>query len=483
MAAGAPAEPKGAVTAMRMVQEARLFRVLEQLRRQQHNKILMETRRAVGEAHDAEAELVFAFDRTSFAESQLLQLASATGLSVGRAHNGGNPLEELSARWQRLEHQRKVEAAEAAMHRHQELRTELGERHEETALAVARLRMLQGLCLLGAGDKPARGDSVTSALRRCEENLLGSCSASSQVEALAAEFEAASPLGLVVPLLRGQRPGDPEGSTTSSSSCVGARGRWLLTAAKSVPTEGNNNAAISRGTATKRSEEDARLQHLVEDLSNMDKSHAPAGGGPPHAKGRAGTSAAVMMLRRELADAYAHLAELDDVSIEEELSALHRRCEEADAEKVALEAAAEAAAEGASTRNKNELAELRNQIKQEEFKNETPVHVYSRRNSGAQITLAPQAAAATAIIQSVAQDSDPCSGLSASLDSTPLAPGSPRVLLPARSPPARQLKPDEARAIQRRRAALIKEQKHSCPDPATPLGNGIGGAAEAPAAT
>lgn len=346
--------------AAQMAQEARLFRALYQRRRHQHAEALAEARRAAAEASVAERELVFATDRAEFARDQLKRLDAPSGLSA----TARRP-DEFSTRWQQMEHERQLETTEAILKKHQELRSELCLRRQRSALAVARLRAMRGLCEFGLSGV-ASGGSLASTMRRCEEDLLTAGCSRPVVEPLAVELEAASPLGLAVPLLQGKKLGDSESSTMEAFRTVAAG--WPR----------------AEGEA-----EEARLRRLVQELA--DQREALRGelreerAVVPHRY----AMSEVLMLRRELADAYEALAELDDPSLEGQLVSLRARCEETQAEHVALEArivearvvpslgagavfsGSEIALSAAEltvrvARNQSEIAELRERLRVEE---------------------------------------------------------------------------------------------------------------------
>jgi len=195
MAAGTMGPSDEGTLGATLGQEARLFRELYLRRSQQYASVAVETRSVVAEADQADAELVYMLDRAQFAEDQLEQLVS---------HGWTGGPNELANRWRWMQHRRLSEAAEEALQKHQELCSELAEWREHSAVAIAHLRALRALgALSGSEVHSGVENSLASVLRRCEESLLKAGSSWGEIASLAAEFEAISPLGLVLPILQG----------------------------------------------------------------------------------------------------------------------------------------------------------------------------------------------------------------------------------------------------------------------------------------
>lgn len=365
--------------------EVRLLRALRQHHGRLHAKACEDARRAEVEAAEAEAALVFAMDRASFASEQMGHLTASAGPVIA--------MEEVASRSVLEGHRVRQEAAEEAARQRQDLLAELSERRSRSAAAVARLRLLRALCAL-SGTGPGTTCGLASLLWRCEEALLsgGGLAAGAtlqpSVEALAAEFEAVSPFSLVLPILQAPhakptardaealadaQPLAPGAGSPIGGGSLGSRGRWLLAAssppqppsARPPAAEIGVGGAISAGAGDS---EEAGLRKTVEDLTGRqrvlraelqearDRGRRREAHDDLHSSGSAGAArttsvvagaaaeelrqrhwAEAAALRRELADCYERLAELDDNALEEELVGLRAGYEEAKAEHALLE--------------------------------------------------------------------------------------------------------------------------------------------------
>lgn len=327
-----------------LAHEARLLRGLHRRREQQCASLRAAADAEVEEAVEAEMALVFAAGRSEYAEDQLERFKQRAQDSVAalrlekqelqvdlgqrhlksRADGATTPpdqapeaisdeledveqeVEELSGKWRLAqdregrhlaEHRKLTDTADMALRHHQELRGELGERQAEIGRALAKLQALRALCVMSEG-KPFGGPDggVPSVLRSCEDTLL-QAGGEAALE-LAAEHEALNPLRLMLPLLRKDGGAQAE--------------QWML-----PPVD---------GAARNDPEEEARLQHLVEDLA--DRNEALRQELRLERRGRAAREAEVGLQRAEvrLAQLQEETSELRlEVSgIEQDLPALQR---------------------------------------------------------------------------------------------------------------------------------------------------------------
>jgi len=327
-------------TVAHMTQEVRLFRVFHRRRSYHHLKVLAETRHAGSEMEKAEDDLLFLEDRDEFTRQQLLHQAIASSTMMMGAmlnrHDVGFS-RELSLRHSLDEQRRQREAAEALLRRLHELRGELGCSQEQTAMAAARIRMLRALCTLGGGSD---AELLSDKLAGMEVSLTGDgCSLSGSsysTAALAAEFETASPLATVLPLVRDLRTRQSTAREALEQSVVDGRGpqRFLINP-QARSAAGNSNSTADRA-------EEEGLQRLLEELTEQqitlrgqlrEKQEEKAS---QRRKAQAREEAnrqiwmSVAELRIELVACYDKLSESNVTALDEEVSELRLRCQAAE---------------------------------------------------------------------------------------------------------------------------------------------------------
>jgi len=322
---------------MRMVW---FFRCLFQHDDQHCLQATIQARRRAKLRDDVEADFIFAVDEADFVEEQLTAQIHAANRATDIFMSNGL----LTGLWfQELQSQRLLAARKAAVRdldvvlkKQRDLQGRLNSWHQRAALAIARFRLLRALSELAGrgpstlGDAPAAASVLVSILRRCEEELSAESPSSIQPSpklSLAAEFEAASPLALVLPLLPLLHAGSHD--CTHSANCSG----------EPVLLDSSNDA---------EAEEEA-LQILIGNLAEQnDRLRKAAGieqqkGKCKDADDRCGcdwddpqineqTWEEVAALRRDLTATYERLAVFKAAELDEEIVDLRRRCEDAEAE-------------------------------------------------------------------------------------------------------------------------------------------------------
>lgn len=468
-------ETSGTSMAAQLAQEARLFRVVHQFRQRQHCRVLEGARNAATEAHAAEAELVSALDIAQFAEDQLQPIASRAFLET-EATEPGLDRESFSRDWRQSEHRRLLDDAGARLHKHQDLRVELGESRERAALAVAQIRVLRKLCALvhsGGGGRAQQRDGLASVLRRCEEGLLVAGRLWPGMGDLAADFQATSLYGLLLPIMTSEAP------ATASSAPTAEAGRWLLGA--SPPRQPATTALAD--------EEEAALQRHVEELTSRRVALRSALQEAKHRQHTCGTPEQVERdikeLQRELADAYEHLALAESTPLDQELVELRKRLRSAQTAR--LEAlsqssgcqgdsgCSESELIGLVARHQAEITELKEKLNKTENAN---VSVPSTQLRAARPSLTPLKRIESAFGGTPGDDLLLSSSRSRSKSSVheSEAASPPVMPMPSSVVAAQRLKSSEYTALQRHGSAALLRHKNESGNASARSGGSDGGA-------